>query len=65
MDGQVFYLVIISHTLYLALVAGLHIAQYFQVAESCASLVYGAEDHVGLIEGEIDDEGMLRFPFEL
>lgn len=59
MNGQELNFVIISHTLYLALVAGLHVSQDFQVAESCTGFVYGAEDHIGLIEGEIHDEGML------
>lgn len=63
-EGEVLDFMVISHFLHLHLVAGLHVPQYLQIAVPDAILEDGCKDYVPLIEGEIDDEGMRRFPSE-
>lgn len=56
---------IVCHLFHLAFITTLHITQNLQVAVPSTALENSAEDHIGLIEREIHDEGMLRFPFQL
>lgn len=64
MQTQVLYLMVIRHLLYFALVTGLHIAKYLQIAKSGSIFKDCAKDHIILIKRKINNKRILRLALE-
>lgn len=65
MKGKVLYFVIIQQFLDFALIAGLYVAQGFQIAEASTTFEDGPEDHVVSVKGKVYDEGGMGVTVEL
>jgi len=63
MNWQKFHFMIVSHSFHFTLVAGFHIPQHFQVAETSAGLKDSTKDHISFIEGKISDKRMNGFSY--